>query len=336
MSKNENNDSDIVVTPVGVLNYHRLYERYLFFYVLILSGLLFFGAWLFSIRMDGFSAKENLFFHFNSYIFVVGLMALTPIWYALFLQWLPETDRIWREIRRALNSIPDEEERTQVARVLYVNGEWPPSILQTAALVVIFAILLWEILFIFCWVDADGALVWQPDWVKAVAQWVGEHAGNRHQNGKFFIFILDQEKINRMTALGYPQIKDANFFNLPFGHSVLFFHAWRAVSYPIVLLCSGVVLWRSLDWLGMERMNPRNIHGAGRFIWCSIISPFMLAFLFCISLPMLGVSFFTLFSIVPELWVSHLKFYICCAVFSLLALKFFWGWLQFWKRVFGF
>ena len=121
MSKND--DSDIVVTPVGVLNYHRLYERYLFFYVLVLSGLLFFGAWLFSIRMDGFSAEENLFFHFNSYIFVVALMALTPIWYAWLLQWLPETDRIWREIRQALESVPDDKDRAEVARILRANGE---------------------------------------------------------------------------------------------------------------------------------------------------------------------------------------------------------------------
>lgn len=329
-------DNDIVVTPVGVLNYHRLYERYLFFYVLILSVLLFFGARLFSLKMDGFSPVENLALHFISYVFVVGLMAFTPLWYALFLEWLPGTDRIWREIRRALKSIPDNENRAAAARILRANGEWPPTVRQTAALIVIFAVLLWEICFLSCWVGADGALVWQPDWVQAVWQWTEQHTASRYSDGKFFIFILRQETIDQMAAQGYRQVGQPDFLSSPLWHTVLFFHAWRAATYPLVLLCSGVVLWRSLDWLGMERLNPRNIRSVGMFIWCSIISLLMILFLFIFSFIIQGVSTTTLPSIVPKLWVANLKMYIGCGIFFLCSIKFFWGWLQFWKRIFRF
>lgn len=325
-------------------SFRPVYGLYIFCYIAVLCVWMLFGFWWFGVDWDGLSPEKNLVFHKIKYIVVLSFMLLTPLFHELFLGKFTKTEEILRETEQALNKIP-KKDRAEVVRWLHRYGGFPPNALQTYALVLIFAILLWEMWFLDCWVGAGRALVWEPDWVKAVCGWMAQHTGLAGEK-PWFVFELPEE-LQSHQVFDEPTLAHASnefwqkkkleysheaaFLASPQGRAVLLFHAWRALTYPVVCVCFGMVFgWKQ----GQEILNPCHSRSAGRWIFIILTSPFMLLFLL-FPLMMLqdidGTSFPAV--MFPLAWFQGVKMYLAGMMFFFLAWTVLSGWTVFWWRV---
>ncbi len=327
---------------------NRLYEEYLFFYVIILSVITAIGYYTFGFEIDGWTQAQNLAINFLLYAVLLVLLFLTPTWYNLIY------DLIWgRQARldkeegglgRLINSYEDatlrrdiqqlcEEDPTfhqELRQIFEDRGEMPLNRKQVIALIVLFCFFNFELFFINAWVKGeDYHLVWQPDWVNAIIDWMRSHLNTPplHIDRDIFYFDLSDSKFTRFES-------EDNLLSTRFADSGLFFHFWRFISCPVYLIIYIILLWRPMNWLGMSRVDPKNIQSVGRFLIVAFVSIFMLLFLLAhemISRNVLYLSFPMVLG--KEMWL-HSQGANIYYVLTIIALKFLIGWFHFWKNVF--
>ncbi len=325
----------IEVTPVYILNRHRLYERYIFFYMVIMSVWLILASYVLThYKIDTWTVKQNLALGFLYYLFFAAMIALTPFWYRITLYRFTETDKYHQAILEKLEQTATKEEYDELSDYLKQNGEIVPSFKQTLALMGIFWILIFEIYFLFSWIDTRTyALLWQPEWMKSISQWVIDHTNNGY---RFSTFLFDTPTIPRSETW---RAETKSMLETPFGHTLATIHVWYTFSYATLLFCVCKTFWHAVDWLGFERLNPKNIHSIGKFLWISFITlvfalPFFLLVI-TIFFRQLGrfpsIKFATTYDI--ERWFIHLRLYLGFAVFFLFSIKILIGWFSFWKRI---
>lgn len=63
------------------------------------------------------------------------------------------------------------------------------------------------------------------------------------------------------------------------GSAVLLFHFFRALLYFPLLIALGIVVWKPLDWMGLNRIDPRHIIKLKQLLWILLLS-FFLVFIF--------------------------------------------------------
>lgn len=329
--------SKVQVTPIHILHHHRLYERYMFFYAVIMSVWLIIASYVFThYKIDALTIQQNLALGFLYYLFFAVMIGLTPFWFRITLYRFTETDTYHQSILETLEKSATQQEYDEMADFLAQNGELAPTFKQTLALMTIFWLLIFELYFLYAWIDPKtAALLWKFDWMQSAIQWVINHTNPEGKGIKSLIsFTFDPPSIRRSetwraTTLGMLQT--------PSGNTLVLVHLWFMFSYAIILFCMCKVLWRAVDWLGFERVNPKNIYFKSDFIWCSLASlPFSVFFITGIFsfLILNWFSALKLASVIDvTMWFTHLRLYLLVPVFFLFFIKWFLGWCQFWKRI---
>lgn len=317
----------IDISPLGTMQ-HRNYERHVFFYVLIMSILLQIACFSFR-QFSSFSNGISVLLNFGIFLLFAIAIILTPNFYQKYIRKSVGDDPYSESI--LIYNFQFEREREEP--YLRANGFLPPNQLETNAIRVVFCIMLFEMFFVHGWLDKDLNFLWKPDWIQSVINWMIGHAENNDPKYHSYWFAIDlkgdlAEKYNNET-----------FLSSPLGQATMLLHSWRILTYYICFFCVGIVMWKPLDWLGMERVNPRNINGIISFLIASICTFFMNIMLALILTPIffpmgepIGAALTFLHPI--KATIGHVGLYLFVMVLGLFPLKLYAGWFSFWKRIY--
>ena len=149
----------------------RLYEEYLFYYLLICLFWFFVGLFSIGIRIPVFNDIQNLILNSVWFLLLCVALSVPKFWYRLIKGKNAYLFQATAKVYETLDSIEDIEQREQVHKQITSNGKLPPNRLETLSLAFLFAFILFDILYTRCWIR-DLSLVWQPDWVNACIGWI--------------------------------------------------------------------------------------------------------------------------------------------------------------------
>jgi membrane protein len=249
----------------------RLYEEYLFFYILVILFWVAIGFFCFGFEVTGLSAAQNLLLNFILFLLLATLSAFPAFWYDLVFGKNARLNKRTRNIDKKLAEIADEQKREVIKKYLAQDGQLPPRRLQKFALIFLGWCLLFELFLVNAWIK-NMHLVWQPDWVNGIIDWVARNTDDLSDknrtlgfNGK--IFLSNIESNDMFLALS----SSKDFFKSNFGNAVLFFSFWRAIIFFFVLYALYVLLWSALDWLGLKELDPNNAHTTRKFLYCIMV-----------------------------------------------------------------
>lgn len=323
------NQSKIETNAVWEFGSYRMYEEFIFAYTLILVGFLYLGMQTFGFEISSFSPAENLAINFVWYLVIATGMYFTPFLHRYFFHKHGKNRQ--QKIQEKINTIEDLQTREELQNYYVVNGRLPPNRRQIWALIILFWILLFELFFIHAWVKGeDHHLVWQPFWVDAIWQWMSGHVNFPPLNIDRDIFMIDME--NTIFAGSY--INEQALLNTPLAKSGFIFHFWRILTFIPILLCLYIILVQAIDWLGMTKINPANIHGVGEFIWSSLATFVLLLITLGILSTLSLILEFSMPTVLGNsIWLNKIGFYMMMFVNILLFLKLVYGWGIFWKHV---
>jgi hypothetical protein len=307
----------------------RLYEEYLFFYILILIFWGAVGLFSFGFELSGYSLQQNLFFNFIWFLILAVAMAYTPMWYRLVFGSKARLERRTQEIQKQIEAITDSIKREAIQQHLANDGGLAPRILQKWSLIFLGWCALFELFFISAWVK-DLTLIWQPAWIQWIIEWMTANLNLPPLGVDRQLFMLKLKN----SFLKEDYSSEQAFLASSLGDVALVFQFWRALSFFPILAALIILLWKPIDWLGMTRLDPRYINGVGKFLWCSFISFFMFLFLIgCTSALFQSVNFLVPLVLSKSMWLEYFwknAFFI----FLIFSLKIFVGWFYFWQRVY--
>ena len=200
---------------------------------------------------------------------------------------------------------------------------------EILALGFLFMVLLFDVFYCTAWVK-NLALVWQPDWVTACIDWVKSHLNMPPINEGWDLFYLDfgDSKTDRILKAKFGD--EFQFIQTPFSNTLFFYHFIRCVLFVPIVAALSYVLWQPMQLMGNSDKDPANIHSIMGFIracaW-SIVMGFFLVLLsyFLISDVTIFVEYV---SSMRDIGII-IGFYF----FIALPVRFFAGWLVFFKRV---
>lgn len=312
---------------------NRLYEEYLFYYLLICLFWFFVGLFSIGIRIPVFNDMQNLAFNTVWFLILCVALSIPKFWYFLIKGRHGQLFQATAKVYETLDSIEDIEQREQVHKQITSNGKLPPNRLETLSLAFLFAFVLFDILYTRCWIR-DLSLVWQPDWVNMCIGWVHNNLSMPPISEDRQIFNLWFNGGHSDTVLQELFGDEWAFLASPFGDAAMFYHFIRVVMFVPILAALSIVLWKPLRWLGMQQIDPRNIHSAMSFLRSCAWS---LIFGFFMAIGTLGfvtkTTWFTLGLIDQEAWFGNL--YINgLYIFIAFSIRFFYGWFVFWKNNF--
>lgn len=113
---------------------NRLYESYLFVYILILSAWVILGLFTFGFEISGYTLKQNLAFNFAYFLLLAFFAALTPQLHRLIWGKNAGFEKQRAAIEAIAAEIPDETLRADIIHHLETDGGLPPNRLQIWAL----------------------------------------------------------------------------------------------------------------------------------------------------------------------------------------------------------
>jgi len=311
----------------------RLYEEYLFFYLLICLFWFFVGLFSIGIRIPVFNDLQNLAFNTVWFLILCVALSFPKFWYRLIKGKNAYLFQATAKVYETLGSIEDVEQREQVHTQITSNGKLPPNRLETLSLAFLFAFILFDILYTRCWIR-DLSLVWQPDWVNMCIGWVHNNLSMPPISEDRQIFNLWFDDGHNDTVLKEYFGDEWAFLASPFGDAAMFYHFIRVMMFVPILAALSIVLWKPLKSLGMQQIDPRNIHSVMSFLRSCAWS---LIFAFFMAIGMWGfltnTTWFTLGLIDQEAWFNNL--YINgLYLFIVFGIRFFYGWFVFWKNIF--
>ncbi|ULJ68776.1 hypothetical protein MIS45_08295 [Wielerella bovis] len=256
---------------------NRLYEDNLFYYALIICFWFFVGFSFLGFELEGFSLKQNLFFNFIYYLIICVCMALCPFWFRLFF-WKTHTAKREQAINAYLDEL-DDGDRQEIIDYLDKIGQLAMRPTQRRALVFLGSYFLFEIFFISAWVK-DLTLVWQPDWVMGIAEWIRANTTLPPLNVDRKLFMLD---IHTSSSILLRQMYETeyDFLNSDFGIATLFFHFIRALNFFPILIAIYLVLSNVLGWVGLNKFKAEYqeisfFSHVKKFLWLSFLTFFLL------------------------------------------------------------
>jgi len=312
---------------------NRLYEEYFFYYLLICLFWFFVGLFSIGIRIPVFNDMQNLAFNTVWFLILCVALSIPKFWYFLIKGRHGQLFQATAKVYETLDSIEDIEQKEQVHKQITSNGKLPPNRLETLSLAFLFAFILFDILYTRCWIR-DLSLVWQPDWVNMCIGWVHNNLSMPPISEDRQIFNLWFDDGHNDTVLKEYFGDEWAFLASPFGDAAMFYHFIRVMMFVPILAALSIVLWKPLRWLGMQQIDPRNIHSVMSFLRSCAWS---LIFAFFMAIGMWGfltnTTWFTLGLIDQEAWFDNL--YINgLYLFIVFGIRFFYGWLIFWKNIF--
>lgn len=114
------------------------------------------------------------------YFLLTALMMVgSPSLYHHGLRRRFEKQAWYQEKLTELSTRATQQEYLIVYRYLQKHGHFPDDIPRLMAVAMLFLILLFDLFFLSAWVDKNGVMVWQPEWVKGVIKWVTESVNVR-------------------------------------------------------------------------------------------------------------------------------------------------------------
>lgn len=319
-------------TPQSTLEWmasNRLYEEYLFFYVIILSVITAIAYYSFGFEIDGWTQPQNLAINFVFYGVLVILLFLTPRWYNVIWGNQARLDKRNKNVLKKIEAIEDATLRQQARQLYENNGDLRPNRKQVIALILLFCFFNFELFFINSWVKGeDYHLVWQPDWVNAIIDWVRSELTLPPLNENRGFFILKFEPDSYILPN-----KEIEFLALPMANSTLLFHSWRVLIFLPTLMIFSLLFWQPLDWLGINQVSLKHVRTIRRFIYCSIVTPFVLILFFAVSMmATMEVELSLEILLKNGGWVKGLRF-LLGYIYILWCFKLLEGWFYFWKNI---
>lgn len=318
---------DITENVLQWMASNRLYESYLFVYIVILSAWVILGLFTFGFEINGYTQKENLAFNFAYFVLLAFFSALTPQLHRLI--WGKNTGFEQRrtEIEAKAQAIADKQLREAVFHHLETDGGLPPNHWQVRALIFLAWYFLFELFFISAWVK-DLSLVWQPAWVDGIIDWVRNNTAitSRFSTDSLFSvgFHRHDDGVERLVAQIFSNDEQA-FLNSPFGDVALLFHFLRAITFIPMVTAWIIIFWQWLGWTGMNRLNPSHIGSIKNFLWLAFISFFMVLLTFGIYLALFRNIIFTVgmtmgkISWMSDFWMNAMFF------FTIIGIRLFIG-----------
>lgn len=133
---------------------------------------------------------------------------------------------------------------------------------------------LFELFIVSSWIR-DMTLVWQPNWVLAIIEWVKSDARlvsvseNRGGLFAFSAFVLD----NNLLYNYFQDGKD--FLNSELGKSAMFISFIKLVSIVPIVYSLCLVFWQMFGWISGDHLMRRASSEIWGFIWVSALVLFM-------------------------------------------------------------
>lgn len=318
----------------SVLNWmasERLYEEYLFFYLLIIVFWGFIGLFSFGFELSGYSLQQNLLFNFIWFLTLTITMAFTPIWYRLIFGRKSRLQRRSEKTQQQIEAIKDPIKREAIKQHIANDGGLAPRTLQKWSLIFLGWCALFEMFFVTSWVK-DLALVWQPEWVNSVIDWVRANTNVPPLNVDRKLFLVKLSSDDSGSAMlkqmfGNEQV----FLTSVFGRACLLYHAWHVLSFFPILIASIICLWQLIGWTGANQLETKR--GIGGYCLLVVITFFMTLmfigglFMFIQDVGYRAGSVTGLAGWVHDLWLNIAYFLI------ILALRLYTNWFLIFKNM---
>lgn len=313
---------------------YTLFEQHVFFYSMMMSGILIIASSTFGFGMNTFSPSVYMLINFLWYIFLGTVIFYTPLLYRLLFSRFVNSTKYEAEIKAMLSKIEDPHDKTVLEDYFANNGKLSPNKKQNYALAIIFCILLMDLFILHAWtVGSDRHLVWKPDWVQSIINFVHAHLDlpPLSKNDGFFILNLDNSYLKRHYA------NEAVLVASPLADSGFLYHMWRVITIIPLLVCIKIIIWKALDWLGATQVNPKNITGVRSFIWSSLATLIMVFMMLVTPFAyLMGTTFMSLpVMYSPGTWAEQTAMELLAFANVILGIKLTLGWFSFWKRVFS-
>lgn len=330
MNKKSNNDNILIHQSIhDWVNTNRLYEVQFFYYCLIVAFWIFVGMQTFGLEIQSLSNAQNLLLNFMYFWVLCGLM-IGSVW--LFCQTYEKEkyNKYINTLNQQIQENLNDDEKEIVWEVFEKNGFFLPQNAQRWALLFLGCCWLFELFFITSWVK-DLKLIWTPNWVMELIEWVRANTDFVSENVKpklFAIYITSNE-----TILYQMFPNERSFLSSDFGASTALFQIWRSFTLPLKFILFGIILWKPLNWLGFNKIDPQYIRSIGSFIFAVLATLSMSLLLISLSIfifKSLDMTAMVIYTISG--WLKEFFWYFGF-VFSIIAIKLFYGWLIFWKNL---
>ncbi len=313
---------------------NRLFERYFFFYFLIIGAIGTIGVMTLGFEVSGFSAKVNLLANVV-WVFILTLaMCFTPLWFRLLLGRRTDVLRDTQSVYEQLKEL-DEAEQIIAKKQLANNGKLPPSKLQFAAMVFIGWYFLFEFCIVTAFVDDNHHLIWEPQWVQSLIEWGIDNTRTPAElpptkGGELKLFYADFTLFDFLKAYPFSSLQFSDefaFLNSPLGHTAMFFSLWRVLLVIPVLITLGIAAGKMYGWLGLNRLNLYYTKGfwdfLRRLLFNILVSIFVLAPWYLIFLTNVTESMMQ-----TDWWFGNLKINLGIYMLGLIPLFLIGGWFR--------
>lgn len=252
---------------------NRLYEVHIFYYILIIAFWVMVGLFSLGFELSSLSLQKNLLVNFIWYLIICLLMTTSLIIFCNTYEankYKRYLDTLEREIEEKLT----DEEKEIVCDLIQEQGHTLPTNKQRYALLFVGCYALFELFVVSAWIK-DMTLIWQPDWVLAIIEWVKSNStvvSVSANGGSFFSFNAFITKSNLL----YDYYQDGKLFlNSELGKSAMFMSFIKLISFVPVIYSLCLVFWKMFGWISGDHLMRRASSEVWGFIWVSSLVLFM-------------------------------------------------------------
>lgn len=252
---------------------NRLYEVHIFYYTLIIIFWVIVGFVSLGFEIGSFSSTQNLLLNFVWYLTVCLLMITSLIIFCNTYE-ANKYKRYLENLEREIEEKLTDEEKEIVCDLIQEQGHTLPTNKQRYALLFVGCYALFELFVVSAWIK-DMTLIWQPDWVLAIIEWVKSNStvvSVSANGGSFFSFNAFITKSNLL----YDYYQDGKLFlNSELGKSAMFMSFIKLISFVPVIYSLCLVFWKMFGWISGDHLMRRASSEVWGFIWVSSLVLFM-------------------------------------------------------------
>lgn len=252
---------------------NRLYEVHIFYYVLIISFWVIMGILSLGFEVNGQSMQTNLLLNFVWYCVLCALMTGSLLLFHHTYE-MNKYQKYLAILEQEIEEHLTDAEKEIVWDVIEEQGHILPTSSQRCALLFAGGYFLFELFVVSSWIK-DRTLIWQPDWVLAIIEWVKSNStvvSVSADGGSLFSFSAFITKSNLL----YDYYQDGRLFlNSEFGKSAMFISFIKLVSFLPMIFASCLVFWKMFGWISGNHLMRRASSEVWGFIWVSALVLFM-------------------------------------------------------------
>ena len=173
----------------------EIYQIWLPIYFCTISLWLLIGFLILGFTISGLSAKENLLLNFLLFLTLAAAISFPTFCYDCIFGRKRRQHTIMRWLEHQTSLIDDIIRREVIWSYVCAGGTLAPRRLQCFTFIFIVLCILFELFLVNAWIR-DMQIVWQPDWLTAVIDWVRNntddfsyrsHSHSVFKTGKIFL-----------------------------------------------------------------------------------------------------------------------------------------------------